>query len=144
MDKVAPSILYVEDNPGDVFLLRTAFAEFGFTATVTVAADGETALRRLEEYASGAVQPPDLVLMDLNLPCLGGFELLQHVREDDRLELPVVVLTSSREQVDRDRCVALGCAAYLEKPSGYDGYRGLVQAITDVLAQPARPQASGG
>jgi hypothetical protein len=53
------------------------------------------------------------------------------------------VLTSSREQVDRDRCHALGCAAFLEKPSGYDGYRELVHAIMAVVATPARPRSSG-
>jgi CheY-like chemotaxis protein len=71
--------------------------------------------------------------MDLNLPGLSGLELLQHLRENIHLGIPVIALSASRAEQDRESCLRLGCVAYLEKPSSFDGYRSLVREIDRVL-----------
>jgi CheY-like chemotaxis protein len=134
MRGICASIFYVEDNPGDVLLMRTAFVELGRLVTFAIALDGDSALRRLDEFASASAgERPDLILMDLNLPGISGLELLQYLSEDANLGIPVIVVSASRAEQDRESCLRLGCAAYLEKPSSFSGYRTLVREIDRVL-----------
>src|SRR2546426_8610291 len=113
-------LLLVEDNPGDVFLLREASATFieqGSLQCSTVT-DGTQALaflRHQEPYTQAA--SPDLILLDLNLPGTSGYEVLAELQQDPELKcIPVVVLTSSSRQEDINRCYELGANAYLVKP----------------------------
>jgi CheY-like chemotaxis protein len=133
MGERSASIFYVEDSPGDILLIRTAFGEFGRRVTFEVAFDGQSALRRLEAFVRRPATRPDMILLDLNLPGVSGFEILAELRNGMSLPVPVVVLTTSRAAVDRERCTALGCAAYLEKPTKYSEYRGLVKEIERML-----------
>jgi len=123
-----PRILLVEDNPGDAQLVRIALAEKLPQARLTVVGDGESALSRLHEGG-----PPDLMLLDLNIPRLSGHEVLAAVREDADpalRRLPVVVLSSSQEQADVARSYELGASSHVAKPDDVDDLFDLVEALT--------------
>src|SRR3954470_11722160 len=118
-------ILLVEDNPGDAQLVRMAFAEALPSARVSVATDGEAALASLREEG-----PPDLLLLDLNLPRLSGHEVLESVRADDGLRrLPVVVLSSSQAEADVTRSYELGASSHVAKPGDVDALFALVETL---------------
>jgi two-component system, chemotaxis family, response regulator Rcp1 len=111
-------ILLVEDNAGDAQLMRIALAEAMPAARLSVATDGEQALAALE-----GGPPPDLVLLDLNLPRLSGHELLAALRasEDAALRrLPVVILTTSDAAADVERSYELGAFSHITKPADID------------------------
>jgi chemotaxis family two-component system response regulator Rcp1 len=118
-------ILLVEDNPGDAQLVRMAFAEALPDARVSVAADGEAALARLREEG-----PPDLLLLDLNLPRLSGHEVLEAIKADAALRrLPVVVLSSSEAEADVTRSYELGASSHIAKPGDVDALFALVETL---------------
>jgi CheY-like chemotaxis protein len=111
-------MLVVEDNPGDVRLLREALTESGMAVQVQVVHDGEEALQLLRRAGPYATAPrPNLILLDLNLPKKSGYEVLAEVKSDPQLQpIPVVVLTSSRKPDDITKSYALGANVYLQKP----------------------------
>jgi two-component system, chemotaxis family, response regulator Rcp1 len=118
-------ILLVEDNPGDAQLVRMAFAEALPAARVSVATDGEAALSRLREEG-----PPDLLLLDLNLPRLSGHEVLESIKSDAALRrLPVVVLSSSQAEADVTRSYELGANAHVAKPGDVDALFALIETV---------------
>jgi len=127
------SILLVEDNPGDVNLVREALAESPLRARLQVARDGAEALallRREAPYAEAA--RPDLILLDLNLPRKSGHEVLQEIRRDPALRrIPVVVLSSSPAQSDIARSYEIGANCYIVKPFTLDRFLSTVRAIGD-------------
>ena len=108
------SILLVEDDPGDVLLVREAFAHNRVQNEITVASDGVYALERLRDVE----QPlPDLILLDLNLPRQDGREVLTEIRADPRLTaIPVIILTTSDAESDILRSYELHANAYVTKP----------------------------
>ena len=123
---MTPRILLVEDNAGDAQLMRIAFGDALPEARLSVIADGETALSTLREGG-----PPDLVLLDLNLPRLSGHELLAALREGEDPALrrvPVVVLSSSQAAADVRRSYELG-ASHVAKPQDMDGLLAIAEAI---------------
>ena len=121
-----PSILLVEDDEDDETLLREAYRRARVGFPLEVARDGVDALAAVVESA----QRPALVLLDLKLPRLSGFELLARLRGDARTRaLPVVVLTSSREQADVDRCYAAGANSYLVKPLDFGELEAMVRDL---------------
>ena len=114
-------ILLVEDNPADEKLTRRALTMCGVANEVAVVHDGAEALDYL--FATGqhagrdTSQMPTVVLLDLRLPRIDGHEVLRRIRADDRTRLlPVVILTSSKEDEDIARGYALGANAYVRKP----------------------------
>ena len=114
-----PRILLAEDNPGDAQLMRLAFAEALPAARLSQAGDGEQALALL----LGGGAPPDLVLLDLNLPRVSGHEVLAAVRSSGDptvRRLPVVVVTGSRAPGDVERSYELGASSHLCKPADVD------------------------
>ncbi|MHB8106309.1 MAG: response regulator [Candidatus Cryosericum sp.] len=120
-------ILLVEDNPDDVALTLRAFQKNNIANRVVVAADGEEALDYLTghgKYAGRALSDmPQVVLLDLNLPKVGGLEVLRAMRADPRTRtLPVVVLTSSTEEPNVVTSYQLGANSYIHKPVDFDQF----------------------
>ncbi len=113
-------ILLVEDNANDAELTLTALAENNFANEIDLVRDGEEALEYLFKrgrYADRRTQNPAVVLLDLKLPKVDGLEVLQQVKTDDKLRsIPIVMLTSSREEQDLVRSYNLGVNAYVVKP----------------------------
>jgi two-component system response regulator len=115
------TILLVEDNADDVELTLHAFEESGLSDDLVVARDGTDALDYL--FAEGRhaerdpLKAPQVVLLDLNLPKMDGLEVLRRIRADERTRrLPVVILTSSREEQDILRSYDLGANSFVRKP----------------------------
>ena len=132
MDKLG-RILLVEDNPEDVELTMTALEEYNLANEVVVANNGEEALDYLYcrgTYESRPSDNPAVMLLDLKLPKVNGLEVLQQVKSDEKLKLiPVVVLTSSREEKDLVTSYKLGVNAYVVKPVDFHEF---VNAIKEL------------
>ena len=128
------AILLVEDNPDDELLMRRALAKNDVAGEVVVAHDGVEALEYLFSSGSYAGRPaeamPRLILLDLKLPRLNGFEVLQRVRADERTRLlPVVILTSSRERRDVLEGYGLGANSYVRKPVDFEQFLKVVEQL---------------
>jgi len=129
-----PQILLIEDNPKDVKLAVHALREENLANGIQVARDGEEALDFLfcrGEFASRSFDhPPRLVLLDIKLPKVDGLEVLRAVKGDARTQaIPVVVLTSSREESDLVESYKLGVNAYIQKPVEFDAFRQAVKYL---------------
>ena len=126
-------ILLVEDDPRDVDLTLGALAEYNLANEVVVVRDGAQALDylRLEgSYSSRVQDNPAVVLLDLKLPKVDGLEVLREIRLDARLKLiPVVVLTSSREDKDMVASYQLGVNAYVVKPVDFHEFVNAVKEL---------------
>lgn len=126
-------ILIVEDDPKDVELTLTALEEHNLANEVVVTRDGEEALDYLfcrGNFKMRTGENPAVVLLDLKLPKVNGLEVLQQIRSDEKLKIiPVVVLTSSREERDLVASYRLGVNAYVVKPVGFHEF---VNAIKEL------------
>ncbi|MGO8791167.1 MAG: response regulator [Terriglobia bacterium] len=127
-------ILLVEDNPNDVKLTMHALREENLGNTIQIARDGEEALDFLfcrGEFSSRTFdRPPRLVLLDLKLPKVDGLEVLRELKGDPRTHaIPVVVLTSSREESDLVESYRLGVNAYIQKPVDFAAFRRAVKEL---------------
>lgn len=110
-----PSVLLVEDNPGDVRLAKEALAELEVSVSLTVASNGVEALELLR--AENGDTQPQLVLLDINLPDTDGGSILAEIKSDERLRrIPVVVLTTSDQARDVQRMYDNHANAYVTKP----------------------------
>lgn len=118
--EAAPHILLIEDDEVDAEAVERAFLKCGFNHWLTVAKDGKAALSILHRHLETA--PPDLILLDLNLPRMSGIELLQNIRMiPDFQATPVFVLTTSEDPGDKQAALDLGVADYLVKSNiGYN------------------------
>lgn len=123
-------ILVVEDNPGDIRLLKEAIDNAGIPSHVDSVDNGEDAiafLRQQGEYTNA--KRPDLVLLDLNLPRKDGRDVLAHIKDDVELRrIPVVVLTTSQSDSDVHRVYDLHANCYIQKPVDLDEYMDVIQA----------------
>src|SRR5215470_11541117 len=126
-------ILLVEDDPRDVELTMTALEEYNLSNEVVVVSDGEEALDYLYyrgKFQRRAGENPAVMLLDLKLPKVNGLEVLEKVKSDDALKMiPVVVLTSSREERDMVESYKLGVNAYVVKPVDFHEF---VNAIKEL------------
>jgi two-component system response regulator len=122
-------ILLVEDNPDDVKLTLHAFKKNNLSNRVAVVRDGAEAL----EFIFAAGRPadlPKLVLLDLKLPLVDGFEVLRRIKDDpDKKSLPVVVMTSSKEERDLVASYALGVNSYIVKPVDFEQFTEAVRQL---------------
>ena len=126
-------ILLVEDDPKDVELTLTGLGEYNLANEVIVARDGEEALDylyRRGDFASRANGNPAVMLLDLKLPKINGFEVLEQVRAEENLKMiPVVVLTSSHEERDLVASYKLGVNAYVVKPVDFHQFVNAVKEL---------------
>jgi CheY-like chemotaxis protein len=127
-------ILLVEDNVQDIEITQRAFAKGRVRNELTVVRDGEEAIDYLYhrgKYQDPATSPrPGMILLDLNLPKVGGLEVLQQIKKDDQLkQIPVIVLTVSQREEDVVRSYDLGVNTYIQKPVEFDNFMRVVNAV---------------
>ncbi len=127
-------ILLVEDNADDVELTLHALRGERISNSIQVARDGEEALdflfARGEHRARDAARPPKVILLDLKLPKVDGLEVLREIKKDARTQpIPVVVLTSSREERDMVESYQLGVNSYIQKPVDFDQFRRTIKQL---------------
>ena len=127
------TVLLVEDNPRDVRLTQRAFQQAGLPHDLRVVRDGDEALAYLHHegaYKEAETAPrPDVILLDLNLPRMGGHELLREVKQDNRFrQVPIIVLTTSERPDDVRLAYDAGANAYLLKPVEFSRF-------TEVIGQ---------
>lgn len=126
-----PTILLIEDNPGDAKLVTMALTEIAQNVGVIVALDGEIGLTTLRGLACTG-ELPDLIICNFNLPMLTGAQVLKAVRADPTLkEIPFIMLTSSARDADREAC--RGAKAYLIKGSTWEDTIGIAKQIVALL-----------
>lgn len=127
----AAILVAIEDNPADVHLLKEGVDAATEGVDLTVINSGQRAIAQLTDTV-GEPREPDLILLDLNLPGKSGFEVLEAVRTDsDRRDLPIVVVSSSRNSDDIRRVYELDANAYVVKPDDPDEYIQLIESIVD-------------
>jgi len=137
MQHAPQTVLYVEDSPDDYALLKLASRKCGTPFSLQHAGDGEQAISYLSgagEYADREEHPfPDMVLLDLKMPRLDGFEVLEWIRNNPTTKsLPVVVLAGSSFRADIRRALELGANSYAAKPGKFEELEVLIDQIADV------------
>jgi len=142
-------ILLAEDNDNDVELTRQGFKRAKLLVNLHCVRDGEeclTFLRKQGKYINAPT--PDLILLDLNMPKIGGREVLAEIMGDDRLKgLPVVVLSTSEEGEEILKMYKMRCNSYIVKPVDFEQFLTVVRSIADywftVVVLPARASSEG-
>lgn len=127
-------LLYIEDNPSDIELTLRALKKHNVANSIQIIKDGEEALEYIfatGRYAERDVkEKPKVILLDLKLPKVGGLEILKEIKADERTKtIPVVVLTSSREEKDMIESYNYGVNSYVVKPINFDSFSEAVAAL---------------
>ena len=126
-------ILLVEDDPKDIELTLAALDEYNLANEIMVARDGVEALDylyRRENFAHRPEGNPVVILLDLKMPRMDGVEVLRQLKADDQMHsIPIVILTSSRESRDLEKCYQLGVNAYVVKPVRFSEF---VEAVKQI------------
>ena len=123
-------VLVVEDNPADVYLIKSALLEHSIVAEIEIVSDGELARTTVSGFQTGAEPWPNLVLLDINLPKIEGLELLQRLAS---APCPIIVMSSSQSPSDRQRALDHGAACYFWKPTDLDGFLKLGEIVAELL-----------
>lgn len=133
------TVLLIDDSASDALLLQLAFDEVAPEVTLQVARDGQEAAQVVSALARGEGALPRLILLDLNLPGVSGFDILQQVRSEAvTARVPVVVYSAELPDADLDRCAALGVQTHQVKPDGFDALLAFVRDLTQGwVRQPA-------
>ena len=132
--KTPMQIVLVEDNEGDVFLVRRALNRTAVPYELRLARNGEDALRIVEENGEG--QCPDVFILDLNLPRFSGGEVLARTRANRAFDAtPVIILTSSDSSQDRVRSLELGADRYFCKPTDLNAFMSLGPIIQEIVVE---------
>lgn len=128
-------VLSVEDDDAAYFFLEIAFAKLDGDFQLCRVSDGEEALSFLRRGGKYASAPrPDLILLDLNMPRLSGFDVLAAIRDDASLrEIPAVVFSSSNEDSDRAKCFALGARSFIPKPYDFEEFIQAIKQAAQIL-----------
>jgi CheY-like chemotaxis protein len=141
-------ILLAEDDPKDVELTLSALAEYHLANEVVVARDGVEALDYMYRrglFADRAAGNPIVILLDLKMPRLDGLQVLRQLKSDEQLRfIPIVTLTSSREDYDLTECYKLGVNAYVVKPVRFTEFVEVVKGLGVFWALINEPPPNGG
>ncbi len=131
MHKKTIHILLVEDNEGDILLIKEAFEEAKIVIDMSVVNNGQAALDFLyKKKPHQEVESPDLMLLDVNLPILNGHEVLKHVKSDEELKsLPIIMLTTSSSPKDIESAYANHVNSYITKPINVNDFLEVVSRI---------------
>lgn len=136
MEEMKPAtILLVEDDPGDQKLITVSLRNQKLANEVHIVGSGEEAMEFLYQrgkYSDGFVPQPDLILLDLNMPGMGGKEFLRRIKEDDKMRtIPVVILTSSDSDEDIIDTYNLHASGYVKKPVTLEDFKRVVKEINE-------------
>ena len=133
-------ILLVQDNRGDVLLVRQALEEHQSKHELHVVRDGGEALSYVTHMGKPGQPPcPDVMLLDLNLPVANGTQVLSEFRQHPECrDTPVIVVTSSDAPKDRARMAGFGVSSYFRKPSSYDEFMRLGSVVKEVISAATR------
>ncbi len=136
MNGVPVTILLVEDDPGHARLIEKNVRRAGVSNAIVHVADGTSALNHLFGGGSGPTAPaPLLVLLDLNLPDMTGIDILARIKQDDSLKrTPVIVLTTTDDKAEIQKCYDLGCNVYVTKPVDYEAFASAIRQLGLFLA----------
>lgn len=139
-------ILMVDDSSTDIFFARSAFKEADIADSISVVPDGVEALSYLRKEGSYTnATSPNLVLLDLNMPRKNGKDTLRELKGDPILKaLPVIILTTSEDDVDIHEAYSSYANCYIAKPRDYRGYGDIVKTIKDFWLQLAKLPAAVG
>lgn len=142
------SILLVEDDDGHAHLVERNLRRGGMTNRLERVADGQAALDYLQRQGAYADRPggaPLLVLLDIRLPMVDGVEVLRRMKADELLRrVPVIMLTTTDDHREIQRCYDLGCSAYIVKPVDYDKFVNVVRQLGLFLAVVEVPEEPTG
>ena len=127
--KTGKPILLVEDDRVDVMTVKRAMRDLEISNPLDVVHNGEEALAHLRDTSQ---ERPGIILLDLNMPKMNGIEFLRIVKQDEELrKIPVIVLTTSREEQDRVNSYDLSVAGYVIKPVDYQQFLDVMRTIDD-------------
>ena len=127
-------ILLVEDDLGDQKLIKTSLTHQKISNELSIAGSGEEALDYLSRSKAGDSESPmpDLILLDLNMPGMGGKEFLRSIKADDQLDtIPVVILTTSDSEQDILESYKLHASGYIKKPVSLEGFRKIMNELEE-------------
>ena len=145
MNALPVTILLIEDDPGHARLIEKNVRRAGVHNTILPFTDGTGALEYLFGETDGKrnSQAPMLVLLDLNLPDMSGLDILARIKADDHLKrAPVVVLTTTDDKLEIQRCYDLGCNVYITKPVEYEGFANAIRQLGLFLAVMQVPETA--
>lgn len=124
-------ILYADDDCDDHFFLRESLTTTGLPADIIYLTDGDQVIRYLEKNGDAL---PSLIVLDLNMPRLNGKQTLERLKKDDRFsDIPVIILSTSNNKMDKEFCTSRGAASYLVKPGHFEGYQEVVRNFVPFL-----------
>ncbi len=130
-------IVLIEDNAADARLVREALEEHAVRCELDVIRDGEEAIAFFDRVDESGAACPQLVILDLNLPRRSGAEVLRHLRMSTGCSrIPVLILSSSDNQKDRESAAAVGISRYMRKPSQLEEFMKLGELFKAMLAEP--------
>ena len=140
----AINIIMVEDDEGHARLIEKNIRRAGISNELRHFLDGTSALEYLFDDADGPSQKgPALVLLDLNLPDMSGLDILARIKGDERLKRsPVVVLTTTDDKVEIERCYDMGCNVYITKPVNYESFSDAIRQLGLFLSVIQVPESS--
>jgi CheY-like chemotaxis protein len=140
------TIVMIEDDEGHARLIERNIRRAGIMNEIRHFADGSSALMYLHNDEHGpAFNGPALVLLDLNLPDMSGTDILADIKSNDKLKrTPVVVLTTTDDKVEIQRCYDLGCNVYITKPVNYESFADAIRQLGLFLSVIQVPEVEGG
>ena len=139
------TIVMIEDDEGHARLIERNIRRAGISNEIRHFTDGASAVQYLESDDHGpALNGPALVLLDLNLPDMSGIDILARVKGDERLKrTPVVVLTTTDDKIEIQRCYDLGCNVYITKPVNYESFAQAIRQLGLFLSVIQVPEVEG-